>query len=100
MANQYTVNTLVRLSANFKNSSDVDTDPTTVVFRYRIGETGSTTTYTYPTDVQVVRDSVGNFHIELTPIIADSLYYYSFHGTGTLIASKQDYFITKISYFD
>lgn len=41
------------------------TDPTTLTFKFEKPD-GVETTYIYGTDAELVRDSVGKFHVELT----------------------------------
>ena len=54
-----------RLSAAFTvaGNSPPATDPTTLTFKMREPD-GTVTTYVYVTDAEVVRDSLGNFHVD------------------------------------
>ena len=55
-----------RIAVVFKNSGGTAVDPTTVTFVFR-KPSDSVTTYVYGTDSQLVKDSVGNYHVDLTP---------------------------------
>ena len=62
----YDIGDLVRLTGTFRNAAGVLTDPTTVTCRIeRPDETE--TVYLYGTDVEVVRDSAGIFHVDVVP---------------------------------
>lgn len=80
---------LVRVSAEFQNpSTGADVDPTTVKFDWRVG-TGTVTTYTYPTTI--VKDSVGNYHVDIDASTVGT-YYWRFYGTGSNQAADEGSF--------
>jgi hypothetical protein len=75
------------LSTVFK-VGEVETDPTTVTFT--LTGMGNTINYTYGVDNELVRGSVGNYHVDFN--FNDSGYYkYSFIGTGECEATDSDY---------
>lgn len=45
----------------------VNTDPAALRFKWRSPTDTATTTWTWNTDVQIVRDSVGLFHVDVQP---------------------------------
>ena len=84
--NQYNIGSVVRLSVAFTVGTDA-TDPTTIVFKLEKPD-GSIITYTYGTDVQSVRDSKGNYHVDYTLATAGT-YTYRFVGTGACAAAAE-----------
>jgi len=90
---------LVRVAVLFENDSEVATDPTAITFNWKIGKTGSTTTYTYGVNVELVKDSVGNYHVDLTINSDNTTYYVGFYGTGTIVAADENLFHVNKSYF-
>ena len=79
------VGDVTRLTVAFVDLASVATDPTTVTFVMRAPD-GTTTTYVYGTDSELVKDSVGNYHVDWT-IAQELRHHYEFNGTGTVIAS-------------
>ena len=77
----YDLGDLVRCSAAFTNSAGTALDPTAVIVKVKAPD-GTVTTYTYGTDPEVVRDSAGNYHIDVDAD-ASGTWYYRFHATGT-----------------
>lgn len=73
---------LVRVSAAFKNDAGTAADPTTVSFRYT-KPSGTVTTLVYLTDAALVKDSVGNYHVDLDANEA-GIWVHVFIGTGTV----------------
>ena len=77
----------VRLSAAFTNLSDVATDPTTVVVKIK-DPSGNVATSTYGVDAAVVKDSTGNYHIDLD-IDESGIWHHRWTGTGTIVAAGE-----------
>ncbi len=88
---------IVRATATFRNIAGVATDPTGVTFKLRKPD-GTTTTYVYPTDAQLVKDSTGNYHVDVTVTLA-GFYEWRFEGTGTVTASVDGEFLGATSVF-
>jgi hypothetical protein len=87
--NLYSVGDVVRLSGAFTSSS-VAVDPSTVTVTVR-EPTGSRTTYTY-----VVKDSVGNYHLDHTVAMA-GFHWYRWLSTGVgAAASEQKFNVRKL----
>jgi len=93
-ANVYDVGDLVRVSAVFKNASAVATDPTAISFKYRKPSTGVVTTLVYPTDAALVRDSQGNYHVDIS-ITEKGVWIHKFIGTGAVQAVEESNFVVK-----
>ena len=60
----YVVGDLIRVSVTYQVGS-TRTDPTIVTFKWK-NPAGTTTTWIYLTDNQVVRDGVGEFHADVS----------------------------------
>lgn len=80
-----------RLSAIFKNSSDEDADPTTVVIKIRRHDPNNITTYTYGTDAELVKDAIGQYHTDYLIIGAGDVTY-KWIGTGAVYAAEESTF--------
>ena len=78
--NQYVLGQSVNLRATFK-VLDVLTDPTVVTFKMK-DPTGIITSYVYGTDVQLVKDSVGKYHV-MASLNKYGIWWYRYEGTGT-----------------
>jgi len=62
----FIVNSRARVKAVYKDPDGVEYDPGSgkVTFKHR-NPAGDSTTYTYPTDSEIVQDSTGNYHVDL-----------------------------------
>lgn len=80
--NTYQKGDLPRLTALFKNSAGTATDPTTVRFKYTT-PAGATTTLVYGVDGALVKDSTGNYHVDLS-LTAAGMWFYRWEGEGTV----------------
>lgn len=94
--NHYSVGNLVRVSAVFKDAAGTAIDPTTVGFKVRRPDTGAVTTYVYGTDAQLVKDSVGNYHVDVSAD-ATGEWPYRFYSTGTGQAAQESSFFADAS---
>jgi hypothetical protein len=77
----------VRLSVAFTNAAGTATDPTTVTLKVR-PKGGTEEVFVYQTDVELVRDTAGNYHLDYTvPAIAPErglTFHYQWIGTGAV----------------
>jgi len=90
MANSYKLGGLVRVSGAFTTSAGVAQDPTVVKCSVR-SPLGVVTTYTYGTDTEIMKDSTGNYHMDVSaPAIGT--YYYRWFSTGTGQAADEGWF--------
>ena len=92
---------IVRLTTTpgFTNVAGALTDPTTVTLRWRVAG-GTETTYTWTAAVpgtNIVKDSVGVFHADIT-VVAPGLHYFRWAGTGAVVAAEEGTFSAG-SYF-
>ena len=97
MPNVYDKGDLVRCSGAFTDAAGDACDPTGVVFKFQ-DPSGNETTYTYGTDSELVKDSVGNYHVDVD---TDEVgyWYYRFEGTGTGQAAGEASFIVRETEF-
>ncbi len=93
----YQVGDLVRISAIFTNAAGTAVDPTAVLAKYK-DPGGVTTTLTYGVDVALVRDSAGNYHVDINAASAGR-WRYRFYSTGTGQAANEENFIVESSAF-
>lgn len=86
MINLYKKGQKVRCSVEFK-VSDVLTDPSTVTFKSK-KPSGGITTLIYLTDLAVVKDAVGQYHVD---VITDEKgeWNFRFEGTGVCTAVEE-----------
>lgn len=91
--NIYDKGDVVRVSGAFTNLASAAIDPDVVLFAFRRPDnTGAI--YTYGTDAQLVKDSTGNYHVDLD---ADQVgtYYYRMYSTGTGKAAEESSFLVE-----
>lgn len=88
--------TLVRCSVQFRNASNALADPTAVLFSFRAPGASSTTTYTYGTDAQLVKDSTGKYHVDLNGSTV-GIWQTRFYSTGTGQAAAEATFSIRPS---
>lgn len=89
---------LVRVSGAFRDLAGTLLNPTTVRLKVRT-PAGVTTTYTYGTDVDLVRDSTGNFHFDVNAN-AVGKWHYRWESSGTGQAAEPGEFVVQSSLVD
>jgi len=94
-ANVYDIGDLVRVSAVFKNTLAVATDPTTVSCKVR-QPNGTVTTLVYGVNNELVKDSTGNYHTDIS-VTARGIWMHKFIGTGSVQATEEKTFLVKSS---
>lgn len=96
----YDIGDLVRVTGAFTNHSDgTALNPTAVLFKYKNPVTGTITTLVYGTDAAIVRDSTGNYHVDVDASVPGR-WYFRFYATGTGQSADEDYFDVAQSEFD
>jgi hypothetical protein len=89
---KFSQKTPVKATATFRDGDHDLADPDTVIFRFRLSPTGSpVSTYTYPADAAVVRESLGKFHCHLIGG-APGVWFCEAEGTGEVAAAVSDKF--------
>jgi len=92
--NTYDIGDSIKSSAAFATAAGVATDPTVIAVSYKIGS-GDVTTKTYITDAEVIKDSTGNYHIDLTATVG--MWYIRWVGTGAVVAAAESSFYVQPS---
>lgn len=93
MPNVYDVGDLVRVSGVFTDVDDEDIDPTTVTFKFT-DPLDNTTSYTYVTDAEVVWDSKGHYHVDVS-VDESGTWYYRWSSTGTGQAAEEGSLVVR-----
>ena len=84
---------LVRVSGEFRNSTNDLADPTAVNLSFRT-PAGVTTTYIYSTDAELVKDTTGKYHVDIDAN-ESGVWYYRFFSTGTGQAAEERQFVVR-----
>lgn len=93
------VGNVVKVKATFKDETNVKGDPAVVAVSVQEPD-ATITTYVYGTDVEVVRESVGVYYIELDTTDQTGDWEAIWHSTGTLQAVGQTKFTVADTYFE
>lgn len=93
---EYDINDTIRVSTTFKNLAGTATDPTAVT-AIVVQPDGTSTTYTYLTDAQVVKDSAGVYHIDVTPTTAGT-WLIRWRGTGAVATQEETVLSVRSNY--
>lgn len=91
MTDSLTTGVGATFTAEFRNSAGALVDPAVVTFRVDPPGDTAATDYIYETDVEVVRDSLGVYHINLT---LDDAGRWRWKWTGDDVAVKDGYLDT------
>lgn len=83
----YHVGDIVTIEAVWTDSAGVATDPAAVFCQYQ-DPSGVSVTLTYGTDAALVRDSAGNYHVDIDAGEA-GYWYYRFYSTGSGQAASE-----------
>jgi hypothetical protein len=86
----YSAGQMVRCSVVFRDADGDPVDPSTVTFRVRKPD-GTTTTYVYQTDPELVRTEMGSFSVDVLAALGGR-YTYRFEGGGAVVASAERMF--------
>ncbi len=93
----YDIGDLVRCSGAFTNTLNVPIDPTVVICKIK-PPSGVVVIYTYGIDAALVKDSVGNYHLDVNAN-APGVWRYRFYSTGIGQAAQEESFEVRPSYF-
>jgi len=88
---------LVRVSGAFTNAVGAAADPTAVLFKYMDPE-GTVIPLTYGVDAALVRDSLGNFHVDINASQSGT-WKWRFYATGTGQTAEEGSFTVSESDF-
>ena len=95
--NTYSKGDLVRVTGVFKNAAGSAFDPATVRYKFKT-PTGTVTTYIYGTDAQLVKDAVGNYHVDIDADMV-GVYYDRWEAVGTGKSAVEGGFTVSESQF-
>jgi hypothetical protein len=84
----YDIGDLRALGVTFQNAAGSDADPTTITFRL-LEPDGTVTVFVYGTDAEVVRDALGQYHVDWT-LAQSGRHVARWEGTGAVHASVED----------
>lgn len=93
----YDVGDRVRLTHTFTNADGANTDPTTIVFKFKT-PAGVTTTYTYGVNAELTKVSTGVYRVFIS-LSAAGIWRYRIEGTGVLEAANEDAIHVNRSFF-
>lgn len=82
----YTQGSTIRIAFNFTDTTGAATDPTTVTFYYKAPGRGRIK-LVYGTDAALVKDSTGNYHVD---IVGDHKGVWFYQATGDTIESPRN----------
>lgn len=85
--NVYQIGEAARCTAEFRDTSNALVDPSGFTYSFTTPG-GVTTSYTYPGAAQIVRDSLGMFHVELS-CTERGVWVYRWASTGLAAAAEQ-----------
>ena len=97
MAKQFDIGDITRLTVTFKNLAGTVVDPTTVKIQIKLPES-TVVEYIYLIDAEIIKDSVGIYHIDFL-ITQGGIHYYKWSGTGSVYAAEESQFFVKITQF-
>lgn len=89
---QYTVGTAIQINATFTDDEGDKVDPTEVQAEMRAPD-GTVV------NLDVVRDAVGEYHADYTPLF-NGLHQYRFFGTGAVEAASEGSFMAQTTFQD
>ena len=82
----YSLGSVIKLTANFKNAS-VNVDPAAVILRIK-NPLGVQVSYTYGVDLELVKESVGNYSLNFIPT-QEGRHVFQFSSTGTYASAAE-----------
>jgi hypothetical protein len=95
--NTHDIGDVVRCSGAFTDSDGAAQDPGGVTFEFQ-DPSENEVIYTYGTDAELVKDSTGNYHVDLT-IDEAGYWYYRFNGVTTGVSGGEGVFAVRESEF-
>lgn len=78
----------VRIAVAFRDSSGFFGDPTTITYRNKNITLGTVTEYIFGVNVELVKDSTGNYHVDWTYPSA-GVWVHQMKGAGAIGATTQ-----------
>lgn len=97
MATVFDIGDVIKLSASFTDDEDVAIDSGQVRLKLK-SPAGTTTTYTYGTDADLIKASTGNYYLEFA-ITAAGIWFYRWEGNTTNLAAEEGSFFVRETSF-
>jgi hypothetical protein len=97
MTKLWHIGDLPRITATFTNDAGALVDPDTLVCKVKKPD-GTVTSYVFGTAVELVRDSLGVYHIDIALTQAKN-WFYRFEATGTRTVANEGTIIVQDSNF-
>jgi hypothetical protein len=94
---QIDIGDAIRLSTTFKDLSENAVDPTSVLLEIKLPD-NSIVSYLYLENPSVVKDSIGNYHLDFL-ITQSGTHSYKWTGSGTVYAAEEAQFFVRRSQF-
>lgn len=94
----YLVGVELQLSCAITDQSGQPADPSALDFKIKLPD-GTLVTYTYGTDPQLVRDTVGQYYVYFDCTEA-GVHWYRFEATGTIVTAAEQSFLVQASNVD
>lgn len=91
--NVYDVGDLVTVEGAFTDANDDPADPAAVSFAFE-DPAGTVTTYAYQADPEIVKDSTGNYHVDVSATAAGD-WHYRWIATGAGQGAQIGQFMVK-----
>lgn len=88
MTDSYDIGDSRRFSVAFTDINGAAADPSAIAFKM-VEPDGTETSYVYGTDSELVKDSLGNYHVDWVFSKAGR-HIIRFEGTGAVTAAEQD----------
>jgi len=93
MTQSYDIGDAPRLAVAFTDYADAAADPTAITFTCHEPD-GVVVTYEHGADVELVKDSVGNYHVDYL-ITKQGRHSFKFVGTGNIKSAQQSDFYVR-----
>lgn len=91
--NSYDIGDLVRVKGTFRDSTGAVADPTFVTLKLKPAN-DATRTYTYGTDIELIKDSTGIYYVDVSPNVAGH-WTYQWKGTGAVKTMEESHFAVR-----
>lgn len=93
----FSIGDVVRCRGTFTDIGNTAIDPTSVYFKIK-DPSGTITTYTYGSSVELIKDSTGVYYIDIRATSAGR-WQYRYYSTGTGEAAEERDFFVKATNF-
>ena len=96
---EYTIGNLIRVSAAFTNSGGSAVDPGGVIVR-ACDPLGTITVYTYGVDAALIKDAVGQYHLDIE-VLKEGIWFWRVEGkTSNKGAGESSFTVTDSKFYN